>query len=135
VANEAFFDTNVLIYLLAAEPAKASRSREILAPGGVISVQVLNEFVTVARRKHALEWNEIEEWLAGFHRQFQVEPLTVATQSRAVEIARRHRMNVYDASILAAAQTAGCLTVYSEDMQDGQVIGGVTLRNPFAELG
>lgn len=132
MANEAFFDTNVLIYLLASDPAKARQSREILAPGGVISVQVLNEFVTVARRKHTLEWNEIEELLAGFHRQFQIEPLTVAIQSRAVQIARRHRMNIYDASILAAAQTAGCLTVYSEDLQDGRVIGGVTIRNPFA---
>jgi len=130
--TKAFFDTNILIYLIAPDE-KADQAEALVGLGGVISVQVLNEFVAVARRKHALEWSEIEEWLAGFRRRLQIEPLTIAVQSRAVEIARRHQVNIYDANILAAAEMAGCRIVYSEDMQHGQVIGGVTVRNPFVE--
>jgi predicted nucleic acid-binding protein len=133
VATDAFLDTNILIYLLAAESPKVKVAREVVASGGVISVQVLNEFARVAQRKHSLEWAEISDYLSGFRESLQVEPLTVATQSRAVEIASAHRLGIYDANILAAAELAGCRIVYSEDMQHGQRIGDLTIRNPFAE--
>jgi predicted nucleic acid-binding protein len=133
VANEAFFDTNILIYLLAGDPEKAQRARDILKDGGVISVQVLNEFVAVARRKHALTWDEINEWLTGYRRRFQVESLTIALQERAVEIAEACRLNIYDATIISSAEEAGCVTLFSEDMQHGQRIGALTIRNPFVE--
>lgn len=55
LVTEAFFDTNVLLYLLSADEPKASMSTAVLASGGVISVQVLNEFALVARRKHAVD--------------------------------------------------------------------------------
>ena len=131
--SSAFFDTNVLIYLISDDDLKAERSDELLTAGGVASVQVLNEFVSVAVRKRALSWPEIEETLGVLRDTLRIEPLTVETHMRAVEISRRYRFKIYDASILAAADLAGCDTVYSEDMQDGQVIGGVTIRNPFAQ--
>ena len=129
-----FFDTNVLVYLLSNDARKAERSASLLAAGGVASVQVLNEFVSVAIRKHALDWGELEEMLEAFKVALRVEPLTIETQSRAVQLARRYRLAIYDAMILAAAELAGCDTVHSEDMQDGQVIEGLTIRNPFAGL-
>ena len=133
MATDAFLDTNILIYLLAPESPKVRASRDVVASGGVISVQVLNEFARVAQRKHSLEWPEIELYLSGFRQSFRVEPLTVATQSRAVDIARAHRFGIYDANILAAAELAGCRIVYSEDMQHGQRVGGLTILNPFAD--
>jgi predicted nucleic acid-binding protein len=133
VATDAFFDTNVLLYLLTPD-AKADQAEALITTGGVISVQVLNEFVSVARRKHALAWDEINDLLAGFRSQLQIEPLTVAVHERAVEIAEVHRLNIYDAAILAAAEQAGCNLLHSEDMQHGQRIGGLTIHNPFIGL-
>ena len=128
-----FIDTNVLVYLLSSDERKAERSIELLASGGVASVQVLNEFVSVAIRKHALDWDELQEMLDAFKAGLRIEPLSLETQSLAVELARRYRLGIYDATILAAAYLAGCDTVHSEDMQDGQIIEGLTIRNPFVE--
>lgn len=129
--TDPFLDTNVLVYMLSSEPAKAARAREVVANGGVISVQVLNEFALVARRKHTMDWDELEAMLDGFRTRLRVESLTLATQARAMQIARRYQLRIYDATILASAELAGCDPVYSEDMQDGMVVGGVTIRNPF----
>ena len=129
--TDAFLDTNVLVYLLADDPRNI-RASELARSGAVISVQVLNEFTSVARRKHALSWNDVARAVAGFRAYLQVEPVTVDVHERALEIARRHQFNIYDACIIAAAEKAGCRTLYTEDMQDGQVIGGLTIRNPFS---
>ena len=59
--REDFFDTNVVLYLLSADTAKADRAEELLARGGTISVQVLNEFVAVASRKLRMSWIEMRE--------------------------------------------------------------------------
>lgn len=131
--TDAFFDTNVLLYLLSADDPKADIATEVLGRGGVISVQVLNEFALVARRKHAIDWGELEMLLEGFRTILAVESLTSESQARAMQIARRYQLRIYDANILAAAEQAGCSILYSEDMQDGQVIGGLTIRNPFTD--
>ena len=129
--SEAFFDTNILLYLLSGDDQRRAVSVEILANGGVISVQVLNEFVAVARGKYALDWDELEAMLDDFRSHFQVESLTPPVQARAVHFARRYRIRIYDANILAVAENAGCSIVYSEDMQHGQAVAGLTIRNPF----
>ena len=59
-ATAAFFDTNVLLHLLSADTAKADRAEELLANGGTISVQVLNELVTLARGQLRMEWDAID---------------------------------------------------------------------------
>lgn len=129
---EAFFDTNVVLYLFSADTAKADRAEVLLAEGGVVSVQVLNELVSVARRKLAMTWSDIGEVLTQVRAVCRVEPLSVETQTRGVAIAERHNLSVYDAMILASALDAGCSVVYTEDLQDGQVIeGALTIRNPF----
>ncbi|WP_397423411.1 PIN domain-containing protein [Phenylobacterium sp.] len=130
--TDAFLDTNVLIYLLTDDP-KNARAFELARSDAVISVQVLNEFTSVARRKHALSWDDVARAVAGFRAYLQVEPVTVDVHERALEIARRHRFSIYDACIIAVAEKAGCRTLYTEDMQHGQVIGGVTIRNPFLD--
>jgi predicted nucleic acid-binding protein len=131
--SEDFFDTNVVLYLLSADTAKADRAEELLALGGTISVQVLNEFVAVASRKLRMSLMEIREVLTPIRAICAVEPITVETHERALRIADRYGMSIYDALIVSAALLAGCETLHSEDMQDGQVIDRkLTIRNPFA---
>lgn len=127
-----FFDTNVVLYLLSKDAAKADRAEELLAAGGRISVQVLNEFASVATRKLRMPWPEIHDVLTQVRAICVVEPLTVNTHDRALQIAERYGVSFYDSLIVAAALIGGCSTLYSEDMQHGQIIEGkLTIRNPF----
>ncbi len=129
---EVFFDTNVVLYLLSGDTLKADQAEELLAIGGMISVQVLNEFAAVASRKLHMSWPEIREVLAQVRAVCQVDPMSVDTHDRAAQVAERYGLSIYDALIVAAALLAGCTTLYSEDMQDGQVIERqLTIRNPF----
>jgi predicted nucleic acid-binding protein len=133
--GEAFFDTNILLYLLSGDEAKANRAEEVIAGGGIISVQVLNEFASVATRKLGMSWAEIREILSQVRTVCPVEPITVEAHDRSLLLAERYGLPIYDAMIVASALLARRATLYSEDMQDGQVIDGqLTIRNPFAAL-
>jgi predicted nucleic acid-binding protein len=133
--TDAFVDTNVLLYLLSSDPAKADRAEELLAVGGTISVQALNEFAAVARRKLAMSWPEIREVLATVRAVCVVEAISEATHDLGSVVAERYGLSVYDGLIVAAASLAGCRLLYSEDLQDGQTVQGITVRNPFGSEG
>ena len=127
-----FVDTNVLLYLLSDDTAKADRAEALLAGRVVISVQVLNEFANVARRKLGLDWVELAQALADLRRFTDVRPLTIDTHDRGLALAQRYQLSVYDAMIAAAAIEADCAVLLSEDFQTGQVLDGrLTVRNPF----
>ena len=131
-AAEVFFDTSVVLYLLSADAQKADRVEALLAGGGTISVQVLNEFATVARRKSALSWQEVREALSVVRATCVTYPVTEEIHDRGVDIAERYGFALYDSMIVAAAQGAGCTTLFSEDLQHRQIIDGtLTVRNPF----
>ena len=126
-----FFDTNILVYAQQ-NGAKAEKARALLAAGGVLSVQVLNEFAAVARRKLGKEWDEIGEAIEDALALVDPPlPLTTALHAMAREIARDHGFRFYDALILAAALDAGCDTLFSEDLQDGRAFGALRVVNPF----
>ena len=130
--GEDFFDTNVVLYLLSADTAKADRAEKLLALGGTISVQVLNEFAAVASRKLRMSWTEIREVLAQIRAVCAVEPMTIETHERALRVAERYGLSIYDALIVSAALLANCKTLHSDDMQDDQVVERqLTIRNPF----
>ena len=132
-AGKAFFDTHILLYLLSADPAKADRAEAVVANGGVVSVQVLNEFAAVAARKLHMSYPEIRDTLEPIRALCQVRPLTAETHDLGLDVAERYGFSVYDALIVASALQAGCKTLYTEDMQDGQTIQGrLVVRNPFA---
>jgi predicted nucleic acid-binding protein len=133
---EVFFDTNVLIYTLALDDPRSAIAEELLAPGGMISVQVLNEFVSLARRKLLMSWPEVTEALDAFRVLCPSPlPITVRSHESALKIAEKHGYGIHDALVIAAALEAGCATLYSEDFQDGQTIDGkLTICNPFAQL-
>ena len=132
MASKAFLDTNVLLYLLSADAAKAARAEELVGAGGVISVQVLNEFAAVASRKLGMSIAEIRECLEPIARLCRIEPLTPQTHARGLEIAARYGFSVVDSMIVAAALLSGCDTLYSEDLHHRQRIDGLLIHNPFA---
>lgn len=129
---EVFFDTSVLVYVVTRDDPRSEAARSLLLDGGTVSVQTLNEFVSVTRRKLRMPWEEIEEALS-FIRVLCGEPvpITIAIHDAAMEIAQRYGFHIYDSLMIAAARDAGCRTLYSEDMQDGQRIVSVRIRNPF----
>lgn len=127
-----FLDSNVLIYTVSDDDPRKATAEELIAAGGLISVQVLNEFVSVASKKLRRSWPEIEAALAELRALLDPPlPLTLATHESAVALARRYRLSFYDALIVASAAEAGCRELLTEDMADGMTIGGVTIRNPF----
>jgi predicted nucleic acid-binding protein len=127
-----FFDTNILVYAFL-DVEKRGRALDILSEGGLISVQVLNEFTNVAHRKRRRAWPEIEAALAVIRDWFEdIVPITAATHASAVSLARDHGFAFYDALIVAAALEAGCDTLMSEDLQDGRAIERLKIVNPFA---
>lgn len=131
-APKTFFDTNILLYLFSGDVAKADRAESALLNGGWVSVQVLNEFASVASRKLAMTWPEIREILAPIRAVCRVVPVTVETHELGLEIAERYGFSLYDALIVAAALQAGCEILCSEDLQDGQRIGEqLLISNPF----
>lgn len=128
---DVFLDTNVLVYFLSNDLEKARASERLLADGGAVSVQVLNEYVSVARRKLGTPWESLAENVAAFKETLTILPLTIETHERGLALARRHNLAIYDAMIAAAAQLAGCRTPYSEDLHDGHGLDGLRIVNPF----
>ncbi|HKT54342.1 MAG TPA: PIN domain-containing protein [Caulobacteraceae bacterium] len=134
---EAFLDTNVLIYAFAKDDPRAEVAERLLEAGGAVSVQVLNEFVAVARRKLQMPWSEVVDALAAIRLLCGAPlPLTAEDHDAAIEIAQQHGYTIYDAMIVATAMQAGCRTLYSEDMQDGRRFDlRIEIKNPFAAEG
>jgi predicted nucleic acid-binding protein len=129
---EVFLDTTILIYAVAANDGRAAKAEELLAVGATVSVQVLNEFVAVARRKLGMRWEEIEKALTYIRALCgKPIPITVDIHDSALKIARRYGFHIYDSLMIVAAHEAGCTTIYSEDMQHGQKVGALKIQNPF----
>lgn len=127
-----FFDTNVLLYLLSADVAKADRAEAVLSGGGIVSVQVLNEFASVATRKLGMSVAEVRESLAVVRALCRVVPVTEETHDRGLELVERYDLSVYDGLIAAAALLAGCTELLTEDLQTGQIFDArLTVTNPF----
>ena len=133
-ATKAFFDSNVLLYLLSADVQKANQAELVVRNGGRISVQVLHEIANVARRKLCLTWAETNEFLELIASLCPPEPLSFETHKCGKRIAEHYMLNVYDAMIIASALLAGSNILYSEDMQDGLLIEHqLRICNPFTK--
>lgn len=133
-----FLDTNVLIYWVDAGP-RADQVEQWLADDAVISVQVLNEFANVLRKKRSMPFAAIVELVDTLLHTCEVCDLTVRVHRAALALAARYKLSIYDANILAAAGEMSCSVVFSEDMQNGMSIklpeslggGALSIKNPF----
>jgi predicted nucleic acid-binding protein len=129
--SKPFLDSNVVLYLLSGDAAKADRAQALLEAGGVVSVQVLNEVTSVCLRKLRMPWPEVDALLLAVKAACEVLPLTVASHEKAVDVAKRFQLSFYDANILATALISGAEVLLSEDMQSGMLIDGLLIQNPF----
>lgn len=133
-----FIDSNILIYAEATdEPAKQYTALALLArlklgTQGVISTQVLQEFANVALRKMGLSAPHVRAQLAA-HEQFEVVQVTPRIIRGAIDLHQTRSLSFYDALVVETARVSGCDTLYSEDLNPGEVIDGVKIVNPFAE--
>ncbi len=135
MSDRAFFDTNIFVYAIAQDDPRCHKAEQLISEGGTVSVQVLNEFAAVARKKAKMPWDEVQLALESIEVLCPDPlPITLNTHKEALAIAGKYGLKIYDALIVASALQARCTTLYSEDMQDGQVIAKqLTIRNPFRE--
>ena len=129
---EPFFDTSIVLYLLSGDDKKADRAEGLLAGGGAISVQVLNEFAAVATRKLGLSIAEAREVLTAVREVCVTHAVTEDSHEHGLAVAERYGFALFDSMLIAAALLAGCSTFYSEDLQHRQLIEGrLRIVNPF----
>ena len=131
-----FFDTNVVVYAFDnAEPAKQAVARRLMRdhPDAVISTQVLLEFYSVLTRtiSPSLPTDIALKALTSLA-DLEVVPADAELFVRAAETSTSHQVSIWDAMIIETARLAGCATLYSEDLQDGLIVRGVSVQNPFA---
>lgn len=133
MSDKAFFDTNVFLYAVVQDDPRSQQAEDLIAGGGTISVQVLNEFVDVVRRKARMPWGEVRFAIENIEALCpDPRPITLDTHREALTIAETYGFRIHDALIVASALEARCTILYSEDMQDRQVIDQrLTIRNPF----
>jgi predicted nucleic acid-binding protein len=127
-----FLDSNVILYLASRQQAKADRAEALVATGGTISVQVLNEIANVSRRKMRMSWLETRDFLSMVRGLLKVEPLTIEMHKAGIDLAERYGLSVYNAMIASAALLTECDTLFTEDLQDGLLVSGrLRVVNPF----
>lgn len=128
-----FFDTNVILYLLE-DSWKADRAEAVLAAGGTVSVQVLNEALANCRRKAGMNWQEAQEFLSGVRSIVEVTNLTPETHDIGLALCARYDFSVYDAMIVASALLSGSDVLVSEDMHHGLIVEDqLRIFNPFSQ--
>lgn len=131
-----FIDTNVLVYADAADlPAKQARAAALIAQhlregSGVISTQVLHEFVNAALRKLLLPVQLVRDRVRLFNR-FDTVNASPEAVLGALDLHALHGLSFWDALIVQAARQGGCVQLLTEDMQAGASIAGVRIVNPF----
>ena len=129
-----FADTNIAIYALDADESKRRQALAILREHPTISTQVVNEFLGVLLGKRKLEQVEAYRLARVLMRQCEVVSVTPEITEQAMTLGERYRLSHWDSVIVSAALNARCDTLYSEDMQDGQVFENrLTVKNPFAD--
>jgi predicted nucleic acid-binding protein len=127
-----FLDTNVIIYAYSAETAKKSAALDLLSGSPTISTQVLNETVSVLRRKSLMADAAISLAIDDLSMWCHINSIGIGTIKRALDLASQYQFSYYDALIVSSAIEAGCAILYSEDMHHGQTINGtLKILNPF----
>jgi len=130
--DKVFIDTNIVIYSLGESSTKAHLAAPLFLDRPCISTQVLSEVANVTTKRLALDISEIRQLIKTLHEICHVELITMATIEAALNIQERYKFSWYDSLIIASALEAGCSTLYSEDMQHGQVIEArLKIVNPF----
>lgn len=136
MSGKTFLDTNIVVYLYSSdEPEKRSVALALIEQNNiVVSTQVLSELANTLSRKFGLSFDVAAQAVAEVRDACTVVPVMPDTIVQALALAQKYRYSYYDSLILAAALSAGCETLATEDMQHAQLIEDVlTIRNPFGK--
>ncbi len=139
-SNKIFFDTNILVYsvdendLQKKEIASQLLTDASSSKTGIISTQSLQEFYNVAVKKLKLSKQIAKEYVELFSSQLTVRQVTVPLILNAIDISIKNKLSFWDSLILSSANDNGCIIVYSEDLNNGQIVGGTKILNPFTSV-
>jgi predicted nucleic acid-binding protein len=132
VSADRFLDTNILVYAYREGDYRTAIARQILFEGGVIGVQVLNEFASVARAKLGFSWAKVREAIGNILILCPApRTLSIDIHMQALRLSDQYGFSIWDGLIVAATLEARCSTLLSEDMQHGQLVEGLRIENPF----
>ncbi len=132
--DKVFIDSNVLIYAFSKDKPKKEIAKRLIKNKGNISIQVLNEVANTLFKKSKLEPLIVKKSIDLLIKYFEVHPIKITTINAALELKGRYKYSYYDSLIIATAIENNCSTLYTEDMQDGQVIEGkLKIVNPFLQ--
>ncbi|MDA8199176.1 MAG: PIN domain-containing protein [Thermaerobacter sp.] len=143
MTERVFVDTNILLYAYDASPAASAKhatAERLLTDlwarrTGCVSIQVLQEFFSVCTRKWAHPMDtESARAVVNAYVPWPVHSPTAVDVLAAIDIHRANRVSIWDALIVRSAAALGCARIWTEDLSAGQVIGGVQIANPFADL-
>ena len=131
-----FLDTNILIYAYSEDEKQKQKIALALidkySQNIIISTQVINELTNILFKKFKIDASTIKKTILELDSVFMIEPFDLATQIKAVHIKEKYKLQFYDSLILATALENRCTILFSEDMQNGQVIENtLTIINPF----
>ena len=132
--DKVFIDTNILVYYIGDDETKKLKTKDIIVsyPESVISSQVISEFASVCLSKNLLPEEEVQTLSEGFMDSFEFSPVIESTINRALQIRKSYKYSFWDCLIVAVAMETNCTILFSEDMQDGQMIdGSLKIVNPF----
>ncbi len=131
----ATLDSNILVYAeLEPETVKGVTAQRVIAASaarGVIAVQAMLEFIAVVRRRRMQSLPSAIEKVDAWSMVFETAPTTTAVARSAIKLAAAHNLQIWDAVIWTAARAAGATLLVSEDLQDGLVLDGMRVVNPF----
>lgn len=138
-AGRQFIDTNILVYAHDATAGQKHETAKSLIQSlwhsreGTLSIQVLQEFFVTITKKIAYPYNNQEaakiiEDLSTWH----IHSPSITDILAATEIQTRYQLSFWDSMIIHSANTLGCGVLWTEDLNNGQIIHQTTIRNPFS---
>ena len=134
--SKVFLDTNVFGYALDKRfPGKQRRAAELLRTvqdhgGGVISTQVFQECYIAVTGKLGVAPLTAKD-LLGTLKALEIVLIDCGLIQEAIDCSILSRISFWDALIVVSAEKAACADLWTEDLNDGQVVRGVRIRNPF----
>lgn len=138
MSDRVFVDTNIFVYADdRSAREKRARARDVLSElirsrRAVVSTQIMQEYFVIAIKKLGLAPDRARTRVERLNR-LDVVIIRPELVLGAIDLHRLHGLSFWDALVVRAAAAAGCIRVLSEDLQDGQLIDGVKIENPFRE--
>jgi predicted nucleic acid-binding protein len=132
--DKLFLDSNILVYCYStSDMHKRGIARSLTSMDNIhISTQVLNETTNVLAKKYSIPWSDLAKLIDDFENNFTVRLVSISEIRKACGIAERYGFSFFDSLMIASALECNCDVLYSEDMQNGQIIEDkLKIVNPF----